>query len=85
MCLEQEFVDENGTGVPVVSGNVIRWIYVLRWCDYMRVSVLMLSVLTLYFIGRIGITSWTKEFTNLVDRSDSHNHSPDWQAQAQAQ
>ena len=53
MCLE-EFVDENGTvpsgvsGVPVVSGNCV-----LRSCDYMRVSVLLLSVLTLYFIGRI--------------------------------
>ena len=54
MCLEEEFVDENGTvprgvsGVPVVSGNCV-----LRSCDYMRVSVLLLSVLTLYFIGRI--------------------------------
>ena len=54
MCLEEEFVDENGTvpsgvsGVPVVSGNCV-----LRSCDYMRVSVLLLSVLTLYFTGRI--------------------------------
>ena len=23
MCLKQEFVDENGTGVPAISGKVI--------------------------------------------------------------
>jgi len=84
MCLEEEFVDENGTvpsgvsGVPVVSGNCV-----LRSCDYMRVSVLLLSVLTLYFIGRIDYELDRRIHKLIIVVTVTPTVTPDVQAQSQ--
>ena len=81
MCLE-EFVDENGTvpsgvsGVPVVSGNFIAFMWL-----YESFSITAISV-DVIFYRQNWLRAGPKN-SQTYHCSDSHNHSPDLQAQWQ--
>ena len=72
MCLEQEFVDENGT---VVSGN------------YVLVDVIMSFSITAISVDVIFYRqNWLRagpKNSQTYHCSDSHKHSPDLKAQSQ--